>query len=91
MSTKYVVLHESSENALERAPSHHPAHSERLASFHEAGKLEAVGPFGDPQGQGSMAIFTTREVAEEFIAGNPFVLSDVVSGYEIGEWTEAYS
>lgn len=91
MSTKYVLLYESAADVMEKAPVHYPAHSERLDSFHEAGTLEMVGPFGDPQTQGSMAIFNTREAAEEFVAGDPFVLNEVVVGYEIREWAEAYS
>jgi uncharacterized protein len=91
LSTKYVLLYESAENVLEKFPAHYPAHSERLDAFHEAGTLEAVGPFGDPQAEGSMAIFTTREAAEEFVAGDPFVLNEVVKRYEIREWQEAYS
>jgi len=36
-----------------------------------------------------MAVFTTREAAEEFAAADPFVLSGVVSGYRIKGWNEA--
>ena len=36
------------------------------------------GPFGDPQREGSMAVFTSREAAEEFAEGDPFVLNGVV-------------
>jgi uncharacterized protein len=36
-----------------------------------------------------MAIFTTREAAEEFVAGDPFVRTGVVSGHHIREWREA--
>ena len=47
-----------------------------------------TGPFADPQQQGSMAIFTTREAAEEFVAGDPFVLNGVVRAWELREWNE---
>ena len=89
MSAKYVVLYESAENVLEKAPVHFPAHSDRLQQFHRAGTLLMVGAFGDPQNEGSMAIFTTREAAEEFISEDPFVLNGVVRGWEIREWDEA--
>ena len=91
MSTKYVVLYESSEDVLEKAPVHYPAHSEHADRFNDTGTLELIGPFGDPQTQGSMAIFNTREAAEEFVAGDPFVLNEVVRRWEIREWQEAYS
>ena len=47
-----------------------------------------IGTFADPQQHGSMAIFTTREAAEDFIAGDPFVLNGVVRRSEIREWNE---
>lgn len=91
MSTKYVVLYESADNVHEKAPVHFPAHSERLQEFHGRGTLQMVGTFGDPQNEGSMAIFTTREAAEEFVAGDPFVLNGVVRDWKIREWNEVLS
>ena len=38
-----------------------------------------------------MAVFGTREAAEEFVAGDPFVLEGVVRSWEIREWLEAFS
>jgi uncharacterized protein len=66
MATKYVLFYTSADDVLTKAPEHFPAHSARLAEFHARGVLLAVGTFGDPQEQGSMGIFTTREAAEEF-------------------------
>ncbi len=86
MSTKYVLLYESAENVHEKAPVHYPAHSERLQRFQEDGTLLMVGPFGDPQAEGSMAIFTSREAAEEFVADDPFVVNGVVKGWQLREW-----
>jgi uncharacterized protein YciI len=83
---KAVVLYESADDVLTRAPAHFPAHRARLDEFEAAGTLLLVGTFGDPQGQGSMAIFTTREAAEAFVAGDPFVREGVVRSYEIRDW-----
>jgi hypothetical protein len=55
------------------------------------GLLESVGAFADPQRDGAMAVFTTREAAEEFVAGDPFVLNDVVRRWELRGWNEALS
>jgi uncharacterized protein len=88
VSAKCVVFYESADNVLEKAPAHFPAHSERVDEFHARGTLLLTGTFADPQAQGSMAIFTTREAAEEFIAGDPFVLNGVVKRFEIREWNE---
>ena len=89
MGMKYVLLYESADNVLETAPVHYPAHSERLQEFAQRGTLQMVGPFGDPQKEGSMAIFTAREAAEEFVEDDPFVKNGVVRSWEIREWNEA--
>jgi uncharacterized protein len=86
---KYVLFYESADDVASKAPAHFPAHSARLEEFHANGRLLMVGTFADPQEQGSMAIFTTREAAEEFVKGDPFVLNGVVKGWKIWEWNEA--
>ena len=58
-------------------------------AFHARGDLLMVGTFGDPQAQGSMAIFRTREGAEEFVADDPFVRTGVVKSWQIRQWNEA--
>jgi len=85
---KYVLFYESADDVLSRAPAHFPAHQARLQEFHGRGEILMVGTFGDPQAQGSMAIFPTREAAEAFVAGDPFVLEGVVRRHEIREWNE---
>ena len=85
---KYVLLYESADDVASKAPAHFPAHSERLREFHERGDLLLVGAFEDPQAHGSMAIFASREAAEEFVAGDPFVHNGVVRAHEIRGWNE---
>jgi uncharacterized protein YciI len=85
---KFVVLYESADGVAKRAPEHFPAHRARIDEFHGRGELLMVGTFGDPQAQGSMAVFATRESAEAFVAGDPFVLNGVVRTHEIREWNE---
>jgi uncharacterized protein YciI len=85
---KYVVFYTSADDVRAKAPAHFPAHRRRLDDFHARGDLLMVGTFGDPQEQGSMAIFRTRSSAEEFVAGDPFVRNGVVSRYEIRDWDE---
>jgi uncharacterized protein len=85
---KYVVLYHSADDVLQRAPEHFPAHKRRLDDFHRRGELLMVGTFGDPQREGSMSVFRTREGAESFVAEDPFVLNGVVKSYEIREWNE---
>jgi uncharacterized protein len=86
---KYVVLYESADDVASKAPAHFPAHMEWYQRFADAGTLLMLGTFEDPQAQGSMAVFTTREAAEEFVANDPFVTNGVVQSYEIRGWNEA--
>ncbi|HEX2054681.1 MAG TPA: YciI family protein [Actinomycetota bacterium] len=87
---KYVLLYESADNVMEKAPVHYAAHSERLDRFHSRGDLLEVGTFADPQKEGSMAIFRTREAAEEFVRDDPFVNNGVVKSWRILDWDEIY-
>lgn len=86
---KYVLLYQSGENVRERAPEHFPAHAARCAEFAGRGSLLGYGTFGDPQAQGSMAIFTSREAAEAFVAGDPFIEHGVIRAHEIRDWNDA--
>jgi uncharacterized protein YciI len=86
---KYVLFYESADDVLSTAPQHFPAHKERVDDFHARGVLLMVGTFADPQTEGSMAIFTTREAAEEFVGADPFVLHGVVGNWYIREWHES--
>ena len=90
MSAKYVLLYESADDVLDKAPVHMAAHSARGQSFHERGTLIAYGPFANPVEEGSMAVFTTREAAQEFASGDPFVINGVVRTWMIREWDEAF-
>jgi uncharacterized protein len=85
---KFVLFYTPADDVLHRAPAHFPAHSARIDEFHRRGELLMVGTFADPQRDGSMAVFTTREAAESFVAEDPFVLHGVVQRYEIREWDE---
>jgi uncharacterized protein YciI len=84
----YVVFYESAPDALERIPVLFPAHRTRLDEFHQRGELLMVGTFGDPIAEGSMAVFRTREGAEEFVADDPFVTGGVVGNWYLREWNE---
>jgi uncharacterized protein YciI len=61
-----------------------------LDEFHDRGELLLVGAFGNPQEEGSMAIFTTMAAAEEFAKGDPFVTNGVVARWYIRQWNEIY-
>ena len=58
-------------------------------SFRERGLLLKIGPFAGAGTDSSMAVFTTRDAAEEFAKGDPFVRNGVVRHWHIREWNEA--
>lgn len=86
---RYVVFYEASDDMPALAREHFPAHQARWQSYIDSGDLVGIGPFGDPQNEGSMAIFTTREKAEEFAAGDPFVTEGAVKRWYVREWNDA--
>ncbi len=86
MAQRYVLLYESADDVLARAPAHFPAHRERLNEFRSRAVLLDVGTFGDPQAEGSMAIFASREAAEEFAQGDPFAREGVVRSWQVRDW-----
>ena len=88
---RYVLFYESADDVMSKAPAHFPAHQARFEEFHAAGTLVGLGTFADPQTEGSMAIFTTREAAEEFASGDPFVLNGVVRNWHVREWDDVLS
>ena len=84
---RYVLLYQSAEDVAEKAPLHFAAHRARWSEFQDRGTLLLIGPFNDQSG--AMAVFTTREAAEEFAHGDPFVVNGVVGSWQIREWNEA--
>jgi uncharacterized protein YciI len=85
---KYVLFYESADDVASKAPAHFPAHKARLDEFHARGDLLLVGTFADPQKDGSMSVFRTREAAEEFAREDPFVLNGVVRDWRVLDWNE---
>lgn len=89
MAAKYVLFYDSANDVMSKAPAYIPAHSARLNAFHARGTLLMGGVFASPQDDGAMMIFTTREAAEEFATGDPYVLNGVVRAWHVREWNEA--
>ena len=86
----FVLFYDSADDVAAKAPPVFPAHKARLDEFHARGELLMVGLFGDPQAEGSMAVFRSRAGAEEFAAGDPFVLRGVVKAWHVRQWNETF-
>lgn len=88
----YVVFVEtiftSFEDALAREPEKIAEHLARSQELHARGTLLMGGAFLDNPNEplSTMAVHTTREAAEEYIKGDPFVLSGQVKTWSIREW-----
>ncbi len=85
---KTVMLYEVTAEGLAKAREHFPAHRARIDEFHQRGLLLMVGVFANPM-EGAMGIFSSREAAEEFIHGDPFVIQGVVAKWTLRDWNEA--
>jgi uncharacterized protein YciI len=79
-----------SENFLALAREHGQAHRARLQEFHDRGLLLMAGPLDEPPAGEALGIFTSREGAEEFIAGDPFVRGGVVSRWTIRPFADFF-
>ena len=84
---KYVMLYETDPEKLPLAQAHFKAHRARLDDFHARGTLRLAGPYQNPL-EGALGIFTSREAAEEFIRGDPFVINGVVRNPAVRAWNE---
>ncbi|HET7501743.1 MAG TPA: YciI family protein [Kofleriaceae bacterium] len=87
VASKYLMIYETTPEGLAKAREHLPAHRDRLDAFCARGTLLMAGPVMDGSGR-AFGVFTTRAAAEEFIAGDPFVVHGVVGKWTIAEWNE---
>lgn len=89
IETKYTSFKE----AMSQASDLIAAHKARSAELHSEGTILMAGAFLD-NGEGplsTMAVCATREGAEEFVRGDPFVLNNMVSKWHIREWGNIFA
>ena len=85
---KYVLSYTAVEDFMPLAAANGAAHVARLHEFHDRGVLLMAGTLQEPMNGEALAIFTTREALEEFVAGDPFVLNGVVATWATRPWHE---
>lgn len=88
LPAKYVLSYHSVPDFLPLAQQHFPAHFARLTAFHQRGELLMVGTLLDPPNGDALGVFASREAAEEFVAGDPFVVNKVVASWSVRPWQE---
>ncbi|MFO0694184.1 MAG: YciI family protein [Polyangiales bacterium] len=86
---KAVLTYALAADGFAKIPAAFPGHRARLDEFHARGVLLMAGPIGKPP-KGALGVFTSREAAQEFVDGDPFVLEGVVSTFTIDEWDEVF-
>jgi len=93
----YVVFLEtgytSFEEVMSKASDLIAAHKARSAELHNQGTILMAGAFMDNGGDplSTMAVCATREAAEEFVRGDPFVLNGMVNKWYIREWANMFA
>ena len=87
--TKYA----SFEDAKINAAGDIAAHIKRSHELHEKGTLLMSGAFIEKKDEplSTMAVLTSREAAEEYITGDPFVIKGLVSNWYIREWANMFA
>jgi uncharacterized protein YciI len=87
---KTVLVYEVIADGLRKAHNHDEAHRVWRDDFYAGGLLLMAGPFANPA-EGYMAVFTSREAAEEFIQGDPLVANGIIGSWTLRDWDEALS
>ena len=84
ITTEYASL----QTAMSEAPDDIAAHIARSKMFHERGDLLMGGAFLDQPEErvSTMAVLVSRQVAEEYVQGDPFVLKGMVRTWTVREW-----
>jgi uncharacterized protein len=86
---KFVLRYTAVDGFLPLAQANFPAHSARAQDFAARGVLLMIGVLDEPMNGDAMGIFTSREAAEEFASGDPFVVNGVVAEWTVRPWNES--
>ena len=85
---KFVLNYRAVDDFLPLARDNAAAHRAHYQVFADRGDLLMIGPMSEPANGDAMAVFTSREAAEEFVAGDPFVAHGVVAEWSVRAWNE---
>lgn len=78
---------------MEQAPEDIAVHVARSKQLHEQGVITMAGAFLDglEEPLSTMAVLTSREAAEDFVRGDPFVEKGMVREWRIREWANMFA
>lgn len=83
---KTIVIGEGSGASIEKIMSVYPKHKVVADKYIQRGDVIGIGPFADKGG--NLAIFRTREAAEQFMKEDPFIAEGVIRSFVIKEWDD---
>jgi len=83
---KTIVIGEGAGASLEEIMSIYPRHKVVADKYIERGEIIGIGPFADKGG--NMAIFKTRQAAEQFVKEDPFILEGIIKSFVIKDWDD---
>ena len=89
----FETFYDSLDDAIAKAPDVVAAHQARSQELHDHGTLLMSGAFLNNQQEKlrTMAVLTTREAAEKYARGDPFVLNGMVSTWSIRVWANMFA
>jgi uncharacterized protein len=83
---KAVVIGEASGVTMETIMNVYPRHKAVVDKYVARGEVIGIGPFTD---MGNLAIFKTRDAAEQFATEDPFILEGIVKTFVIRDWNDS--
>ena len=81
---KAVVIGIGNGASREAIMAVYPRHKAVVDVFVARGDVIGIGPFTDKGG--NMAIFRSREAAEQFVKEDPFMLEGLIKSYDVRDW-----
>jgi uncharacterized protein YciI len=85
---KAVLIGEGAGATMDSIMAVYPRHKAVADKFIERGDVIGIGPFTDAI-RGNMAIFKTREAAEQFAKEDPFILEGLIKSFVIRDWNDS--
>jgi uncharacterized protein len=82
-----VLEYSLADDYLERRAALRDEHLALARAAHERGDLLLAGALPDPYDRALLVWTAPREVVEEFVAADPYVVQGLVTGWSIRPWT----
>jgi uncharacterized protein len=84
---KTVVIGEGSGASMDEIMKVYPRHKAVVDTYVARGEVIGIGPFADRGG--NLAIFRTRDAAEQFTREDPFILEGLIKSFVVRDWNDS--